>query len=65
MRTTKTVYQVRKQSKAGSDHVSLHSVKREAQREAKRLSKSTGVKHHVLTLNDSDGLGELRGMMAL
>lgn len=64
----KILYSIRVESPRGSDHVELESNKREAHRRAKRLTKETGKRHHVLTLDnskDDDGLDPLRQMMAV
>ena len=65
MKHPKKLYQIRVDSPRGSDAVKLETEKRTAKREAKRLTKETGKQHHVLTLDDDDGLGELRGLLTL
>lgn len=58
------IYQVRVESKGGSDLVSQHEKKSDAKKIAKALTDQTGKRHHVLTLDHADGLGELRGLLA-
>ena len=69
MRHPKTLYSIRIESPRGSDHVELESNKRAAHRRAKQLTRETGTRHYVLTLdNGSDGadaLDPLRRIMEI
>lgn len=67
----RVLYSIRIESPRGSDHVELESNRRAAHRRAKQLTRETGTRHHVLTLDQTtdnasdDTLDPLRRIMEI